>query len=61
MRENHWQKPHTVQAGRFCVPTEPTAGISKGVNPGGGRSVPRGGWEGICLFKIRIFNRERIN
>ena len=47
MRENHLQKPHTVQAGLFCVPTEPTAGISKGVNPGGGGSVPRGGWAGI--------------
>ena len=55
------KKPHTVQDMRFCVPTEPTAGISKGVSPGGGGNVPRGGWKGICLIKIRILNGEHIN
>lgn len=48
---------HMVQAGRFCVPTEPTAGIRKDVNPGGGGSVLRSGWEGIRL--IRKLHRAR--
>ena len=40
-----------VQAGHFCVPTEPTAGISKDVNPVGGGNVLRSGWEGIRLIR----------